>query len=242
MNSKNDKNIKEKAEALTSGSFFLGKDVPEKIYGDHNAITHPWLSKKFDPKFGRTWHTNTQMQKAIQLMIKRDFTDLSYHTYIVAGTLKEKKKHTSLFGVKYVKFDPETDTFIFLSITCSTHKLKTFYDISKPHWYDAFSEHTIAQSLKTIKEIKVKDPSRKFVEYFLKVGKNNKYKYASIFFQPISAFGINFAMNNYATIEGLKRAISQRIKENDESSSHHEDEEEGNDDELDPALEPKTAK
>lgn len=152
---------------------------------DEQQIEHPFvkaIAKDFD--------IDTNVEKALYIITKREFPEIYPHMSVFAATRKSNKY--KLASIKYMHHDPVLNLFTTCNIILTTSDLCQFYGEEEPHWYDAVTQKTIKQYLKIIPEDS-EELFAQFSNYLMRFGQQNKYKYASILFNLITASSLGTA-------------------------------------------------
>ncbi len=150
------------------------------------------------------------MAKAILKMIATDFPDLVDHINIIAG---QTESGIALLVVKYFRYNKNTGMFTSLMIISSNKKLHNLYKdgIDKTYWYDSIIEKTTNQHLQAIRASSIhnNDRAAAFMDFMLRVVKNNKYRYSAIQFNLIALASIKLSIAKHTEAEGYQKIIEQ---------------------------------
>lgn len=148
-------------------------------------IKHPFINT-----IATDLDIDTAVEKALYILIKKEYPEIYPHISIFAARHKEKKYKFA--SVKFMYHDPIANLFTTFTIILNTADICHFYNQEENHWYDNVTQKTVDQYLKIIPEDK-EDLFADFANFMMRFGKHNKYKYANIIFNLLSGASLGSA-------------------------------------------------
>lgn len=184
---------------------------------ENKKVEHPFvhiLVKDFD--------IDATVEKALRIIIKRDYPEIAPQITIFAA--KHKTKKFRLAFIKYMHHDWASGLFTSFSVALTTDEFYKMYSKDENEdafWYDQVTVKTIDQYLKIIPE-EHDELFTTFARYLMNFGKHNKYKYGSIIFHIIAEQSFTTAVQYSAAQSILKKYGLDNEDEHNKNNSNLE--------------------